>query len=194
VAISNAMQVMGGYGYAREYPIEQLYRDNRLNQIHEGTNGIQALDLLGRKVVQNGGACFKALATRMRGTISECAEGDKTLQGMAANLSAALGQWAECTQVLGIAMAKDPTRALANATVYYEVSARVVVAWLWLRMARVAAARLVEAQGEGEQDFLHGKLHAARYWFVWELPRIAPDIALLKRLDSVTLDALPAWF
>ncbi len=194
VAISNAMQVMGGYGYAREYPIEQLYRDNRLNQIHEGTNGIQALDLLGRKVVQSGGACFKALAGRMRGTISECAEGDKTLQGMAGNLSAALGHWAECTQVLGIAMTKDPTRALANATVYYEVSARVVVAWLWLRMARVAAAKLAAAEGEEEQDFLHGKLHAARYWFAWELPRIAPDIALLKRLDSVTLDASPAWF
>lgn len=194
IAISNAMQVMGGYGYAREYPIEQLYRDNRLNQIHEGTNGIQALDLLGRKVVQSGGACFKALAARMRGTISECADGDKTLQGMAGNLSAALGHWAECTQVLGIAMTKDPTRALANATIYYEVSARVVVAWLWLRMARVAAAKLAVAAGDDERDFLHGKLQAARYWFAWELPRIAPDIALLKRLDSVTLDALPTWF
>ena len=191
VAISNAMQVMGGYGYAREYPIEQLFRDNRLNQIHEGTNGIQALDLLGRKVVQNGGACFKALAARIRATVADCATGDKTVQGMAANLGTALGQWAECTQVLGIAMSKDPTRALANATVYYEVSARIVVAWLWLRMARVASAKL--AAGE-ESDFLHGKAQAARYWFAWELPRITPDIALLKRLDSTPLDMQPGWF
>jgi alkylation response protein AidB-like acyl-CoA dehydrogenase len=194
VAISNAMQVMGGYGYAREYPIEQLYRDNRLNQIHEGTNGIQALDLLGRKVVQNGGACFKALAGRMRGTIGECAGSDKLVQGMAGELGAALGQWAECTQVLGIAMSKDPNRALANATVYYEVSARVVVAWLWLRMAKVASAKLATASSDDERDFLNGKIQAAKYWFGWELPRITPDIALLKRLDSVPLDTLPAWF
>ena len=194
VAISNAMQVMGGYGYAREYPIEQLYRDNRLNQIHEGTNGIQALDLLGRKVVQNGGACFKALAGRMRGTISECAASNKLVQGMAGDLGAALGQWAECTQVLGIAMSKDPNRALANATVYYEVSARVVVAWLWLRMAKVASAKLATAASDDERDFLNGKIQAAKYWYGWELPRITPDIALLKRLDSVPLDTLPGWF
>ena len=194
VAISNAMQVMGGYGYAREYPIEQLYRDNRLNQIHEGTNGIQALDLLGRKVVQNGGACFKALAARMRGTISECAGADKMVQGMAGELGAALGQWAECTQVLGIAMSKDPNRALANATVYYEVSARVVVAWLWLRMAKVASAKLATAASDDERDFLNGKIQAAKYWYGWELPRITPDIALLKRLDSVPLDTKSSWF
>ncbi len=194
VAISNAMQVMGGYGYAREYPIEQLFRDNRLNQIHEGTNGIQALDLLGRKVMQNGGACFKALAGRMKATIASCAGGDASVQGMAGELAGALGQWAQCTQGLGAAMAKDPTRALANATVYYDVSARVVVAWLWLRMASVASTKLAGALSDDERDFLQGKMQAARYWFGWELPRIAPDIALLARMDSVTLDTLPAWF
>ncbi len=203
VAISNAMQVLGGYGYAREYPIEQLYRDNRLNQIHEGTNGIQALDLLGRKVVQDGGACFKALAGRITSSIRACASSspDAGVQAWAGQLGAALGQWAECTKVLGASMMKDPTLALANATVYYEVSARVVVAWLWLRIATVADGKLRTADGgrqtavnDDERDFLLGQLQAAKYWFGWELPRIAPDIALLSRLDDTTLTADPSWF
>ncbi|MHB8838260.1 MAG: acyl-CoA dehydrogenase, partial [Gemmatimonadaceae bacterium] len=130
-AISNAMQVMGGYGYAREYPIEQLYRDNRLNQIHEGTSGIQALDLLGRKVVQQGGASFKALMARIRATIAAAAQ--TPLAPYASQLGEALGQWTECTQVLGVAMTTNPNLALANASVYMDVSSRVVIAWLWLR-------------------------------------------------------------
>ncbi len=194
IAISNAMQVLGGYGYAREYPIEQLYRDNRLNQIHEGTNGIQALDLLGRKVVQDGGACFKALAGRIKAAIAATSAADAGVQALAGQLGAALGQWAECTKVLGGAMMKDPTLALANATVYYEVSARVVVGWLWLRMATVASAKLASAANDEERAFLQGQLACARYWFGWELPRIAPDIALLTRLDDTTLSADPAWF
>jgi butyryl-CoA dehydrogenase len=195
IAISNAMQVMGGYGYAREYPIEQLYRDNRLNQIHEGTNGIQALDLLGRKVVQDGGACFKALAAQIKPTIAAAlASSDDTLKGFAAQLGEALGQWAEVTKVLGAAMMKDPNRALANASVYFDVSARVVVGWLWLRMAVTAEGRTPMAETEEEREFLAMQFQCAKYWFGWELPRIAPDIALLTRLDTTTLDASPAWF
>jgi butyryl-CoA dehydrogenase len=191
-AISNALQVMGGYGYAREYPIEQLYRDNRLNQIHEGTNGIQALDLLGRKVVQQGGASFKALMARIRLTMASAAE--TPLAPCANQLGTALGQWAECTQVLALAMMKDPNRALANANVYLDVSSRVVVAWLWLRMGIVAESKLPGAVSEEERAFLQGKLAAMRYWFGWELPRISPDIALLSRLDDTTLAADPSWF
>ncbi|MHB0964043.1 MAG: acyl-CoA dehydrogenase [Gemmatimonadaceae bacterium] len=191
-AISNAMQVMGGYGYAREYPIEQLYRDNRLNQIHEGTNGIQSLDLLGRKVVQQGGASFKALVARIRVTLASAAQTE--LAPYADQLGTALGQWAECTQVLGMAMAKDPNLALANANVYMDVSNRVVIAWLWLRMGLVASSKLPNAATDEERDFLQGKLAAARYWFAFELPRIGPDIALLSRLDDTTLTADPAWF
>ena len=192
IAISNAMQVMGGYGYAREYPIEQLYRDNRLNQIHEGTNGIQSLDLLGRKVVQQGGASFKALVARIRVTLAQAAQ--TPLAPHADQLGTALGQWAECTQVLGMAMGKDPNLALANANVYMDVSNRVVIAWLWLRMAIVAQAKLPAAATDEERDFLQGKLAAARYWFAFELPRIGPDIALLSRLDATTLEADPSWF
>ncbi len=192
VAISNAMQVMGGYGYAREYPIEQLYRDNRLNQIHEGTNGIQALDLLGRKVVGQGGSAFKALMARIRATMASAAE--TPLAPMADQLGVALGQWAETTQVLGLAMREDPNRALANANVYLDVASRVVVGWLWLRMGLKAEGGRRMADSDEQRDFLDGKLAACRYWFAWELPRIGPDIALLNRLDDIPLSAKPAWF
>ncbi|MHB1311865.1 MAG: acyl-CoA dehydrogenase [Gemmatimonadaceae bacterium] len=192
VAISNAMQVMGGYGYAREYPIEQLYRDNRLNQIHEGTNGIQSLDLLGRKVVQQGGAAFKALVSRIRATMASAA--GTPLAPMADQLGEAVGHWAETTQILGMAMARDPNRALANANVYLDVASRIVVAWLWLRMALTADVGRQTAENDERRDFLDGKLAAARYWFAWELPRIGPDLALLNRLDDIPLSAKPAWF
>jgi len=80
--------------------------------------------------------------------------------------------------------------ALANANVYMDVATRVVVAWLWLRMAIVAQAKPPEAATDEERDFLQGKLAAARYWFAFELPRIGPDIALLSRLDATTLEAV----
>jgi butyryl-CoA dehydrogenase len=191
-AISNAMQVMGGYGYAREYPVEQLYRDNRLNQIHEGTNGIQALDLLGRKVMLNNGAALVALMARIRATIASAAQ--TPLAPLADQLGAALGQWAACTKTLGAALAKDPNLALANANVYLDVAGRIVYAWLWLRMGLTADGRRRTVDSDDMRAFYDGKLAAMRYWFAFELPRIGPDIALLSRLDDTTLTADPAWF
>ncbi len=192
VAISNAMQVMGGYGYAREYPVEQLYRDNRLNQIHEGTNGIQSLDLLGRKVVQQKGAAFLALMARIQATVAEAA--GSPLATQAEQLGVALGAWAACTRTLGAAMQADPNRALANANVYMDVAGRVVYAWLWLRMGLAAEGRLPTVENGEMRAFYEGKLAAMRYWFAFELPRTAPDLALLNRLDDTTLTADPAWF
>ncbi|MBW7933386.1 MAG: acyl-CoA dehydrogenase [Gemmatimonadaceae bacterium] len=192
VAISNAMQVMGGYGYAREYPVEQLYRDNRLNQIHEGTNGIQALDLLGRKVMLNNGAALVALVQRIKQSIAQATA--TPLAPYAQQLGTALGEWATCTQKLGAAMMKDPNRALANANVYLDVAGRIVYAWLWLRMGMTADDRRQTTDNDELRAFYEGKLAAMRYWFGWELPRTAPDIALLSRLDDTTLAADPSWF
>jgi hypothetical protein len=191
-AISNAMQVMGGYGYAREYPVEQLYRDNRLNQIHEGTNGIQSLDLLGRKVMLNNGAAFKALLGRISATVKAAAE--TPLAPYAQQLGEALKAWGACTQTLGAAMMKNPNLALANANIYLDVSSKIIVAWLWLRMGLTADGRRQTAANDDMRAFYDGKLAAMRYWFAFELPRIAPDIALLNRLDDTTLTADPSWF
>ena len=182
-----AIQVHGGYGYTREYPVEQFYRDNRLNPIHEGTNGIQALDLLGRKALGGGGKALELLVRAMLPDI-EAARGDPALREFGEGLGAAVERLVGTTRRLGEAAMADVERGLANASVYLEAMGHVVVAWMWLRQA-MAATR---AAGR-DADFYRGKLAACRYFFRWELPRIGPQLALLDSLDATCLEAQPAW-
>lgn len=188
-----AIQVHGGYGYTREYNVEQFYRDNRLNPIHEGTHGIQGLDLLGRKVVMQDGAALRLLGERMGRTIERAAgAGDGTLEQQAGALGAAMARLTGVTQVLWAA--GDPAVTLANASVYLEAFGHVVMAWTWLEQALVAHAALATAQAQDEQDFYRGKLAAATYFFRWELPKTGPQLDLLATLDRTTLDMQDAWF
>ncbi len=186
-----AIQVYGGYGYTREYPVEQFYRDNRLNPIHEGTNGIQALDLLGRKALGGGGKALELLVRAIRADI-EAAGREGTLRGFGAELGQAMERLVATTRRLGEGAARDVERGLANASVYLEAMGHVVVAWMWLRQAVAATSALISARGE-DADFYRGKLAACRYFFRWELPRIGPQLALLDSLDSTCLEAQPAW-
>ncbi|TDF63069.1 acyl-CoA dehydrogenase [Cupriavidus sp. L7L] len=188
-----AIQVHGGYGYTREYNVEQFYRDNRLNPIHEGTHGIQGLDLLGRKVVMKDGAAFKLLGERVQATIGRAlAADDAELARQARALGAATRRLAEVTQTLW--SAGDSNVTLANASVYLEAFGHVVVAWIWLEQALLAQAALAQAGGKEDQDFYRGKLAAAAYFFRFELPRVGPQLDLLASLDRTTLDMQDAWF
>src|SRR5437660_2549991 len=186
-----AIQVYGGYGYTREYPVEQFYRDNRLNPIHEGTNGIQALDLLGRKALGGGGKALELLARAMRPDV-EAAGRAETLRAYSAELGQATERMVATTRRLAEAARHDLEHALANASVYLDAFGHLVVAWMWLRQA-LAAARVLEGAGSADADFCRGKLAACRYFFRWELPRIGPQLALLDSLDSTCLEAQPAW-
>jgi butyryl-CoA dehydrogenase len=174
-----AIQVHGGYGYTREYPVEQLYRDNRLNPIHEGTHGIQALDLLGRKVTMQGGAGLALLASTIRETVARAGSSEH-----ATALSAAVDRVLDVTQTLW--GTGDPALALANASVYLEAVGHVVVAWMWLE-------QLLACEGK-EGAFYDGKRAAAEYFFRWELPKVGPQLDLLASLDRTTLDMQDAWF
>jgi butyryl-CoA dehydrogenase len=178
-----AIQVHGGYGYTRDYPVEQLYRDNRLNPIHEGTHGIQALDLLGRKVTMERGRALALLGTEISRCVARTT-GDADLRGYAASLERAVARVVETTRVLhgsGV-----PERTLANATVYLEAFGHVVLAWMWLEQA-------LAAQGKAG-DFYDGKRQACRYFFHWELPRTGPQFDLLANLDDTTLAMRDEWF
>jgi alkylation response protein AidB-like acyl-CoA dehydrogenase len=187
-ANSLAIQVHGGYGYTREYNVEQFYRDNRLNQIHEGTHGIHGLDLLGRKAVLHDGALIRTMAEEVRATVRQArAAGSRQLQSHAGALDAAWGRVEEVTQALYAA--GDLNKTLANATVYLEAVGHVVVAWIWLQQALAAEARLAEGD-----NFRHGKLQACRYFYQWELPKVQPQLDLLASLDTTTLDMQDAWF
>jgi alkylation response protein AidB-like acyl-CoA dehydrogenase len=190
--ISAALQVMGGYGYAREYDVEQLFRDNRLNQIHEGTNGIQALDLLGRKVVQEDGACFTALLGELRDLASGATSA--TLAPLAEQLQAATQRLVAATQALLPVMAKEPARGVANASPYLELVSRVIYAALWLRQAVVAEAALAAGASGGERAFYEGKVQAAKFYFGFELPKHEVDAALLTRNEGSAFEMRTEWF
>ncbi len=194
-SISHAMQVLGGYGYAREYPVEQFYRDNRLNQIHEGTNGIQALDLLGRKVRQDDGAAVRVLVARMEATVARAHGRGGDLATLGDALGDGVQRLVRTTSVLtGDGACGDPALALANASVYLDLVSRTVVAWRWLEQALVADDGSARAADDEARDFYAGKRQAAQYYLTWELPRTVEQAALLQRLDATPYAMRDAWF
>jgi alkylation response protein AidB-like acyl-CoA dehydrogenase len=190
-----AIQVHGGYGYTREYPVEQLYRDNRLNPIHEGTNGIQALDLLGRKVGMEDGMAMQVLAREIDRTAREARGSESAeLRRYGEMLTDALANVMEVVRDTLCATDKGHAElALANAHVFLEMAGHVVVAWTWLRQALVALARLGDASG-GDRDFYQGKLQACSYFFRWELPKTEHWHRLMTGMDPTCLEMQDAWF
>jgi alkylation response protein AidB-like acyl-CoA dehydrogenase len=172
-----AIQVHGGYGYTRDFPVEQLYRDNRLNPIHEGATGIQALDLLGRKILR-GGEGLDVLAERIGETTRPAAK-VADLASFAEALSAAFAR----TRSVVEALAQSPAGALDNATAFLRALGHVTAAWLLLDMAATAAA--LAEQGAADDGFLAGKHWACRYFFESELPKIEAWLRLVETRTDV---------
>jgi alkylation response protein AidB-like acyl-CoA dehydrogenase len=175
LADDHAIQVHGGYGYTREYPVEQFYRDNRLNSIHEGTDGIQALDLLGRKVTMHGGAGLALLLDRIRATAAAAP----------AELGAPVLAYCDRLAATTAKLWADPATALVNATAYLDAAGHLVIAWMWLSQREAAQDRT--------GDFYEGKRLAAKYFITHELPRIGPMLDLLDSGDTLLLDLEDAW-
>lgn len=182
-ANSLAIQVHGGYGYTKEFDVEQGYRDNRLNAIHEGTHGIHGLDLLGRKVVMADGAGLTLLAERISQTVDTAMESERTAVH-AARLRQALQRLFDVTATLWAA--GDAASTLANSTVYLEAAGHVVVAWMWLEQLIAASNR--------HGDFYDGKRAAAQYFYTYELPKTGPQFDLLASLDRTAVEAQASWF
>jgi len=192
-ANKQAIQVLGGYGYTRDYPVEQYYRDNRLNPIHEGTHGIQGIDLLGRKMTMQGGAGAKLLFETIAADIVR-ARAVPACAAYAEELDGALARMATTTQAM-LPAARDGRIALylANATLYLDAMGHLAIAWMWLRQAMVAARALPGAAGD-DVAFYNGKLAAARYFYAYELGRLDHWLPLLARLEPATLEMQPEWF
>ncbi|WP_207887621.1 acyl-CoA dehydrogenase [Pseudomonas sp. 30_B] len=193
IASDLGIQILGGAGYTREYPLEQLYRDNRLNPIHEGTEGIQAIDLLGRKLGPRGGDGYRLFLAEVRRCLLHAADGARCAT-LAAALGDALDLLDRVTQELRGQVDADATRGLANASVYLDLFGRVVVGWTWLRQALVAGAALTEGAAGDEAAFYRGKLQAAEYFMAWELAPLDGMARLLMAGDSLALDMQDAWF
>jgi butyryl-CoA dehydrogenase len=188
-ANSLAIQVHGGYGYTRDFPVEQYWRDNRLNMIHEGTHGIQALDLLGRKVTMQKGAGLAAVAARMQSSI-DYARLAPELAGHADKLAAALEHLITATR--GAWSTGDPIEALANATPYLQAFGHVVLAWMWLELATTSQARI--AAGDARADFFAGKRAACDYFLAYELPRIDAWLGVVETRDPTCRMMRAEWF
>jgi butyryl-CoA dehydrogenase len=189
-ANKHGMQILGGAGYTRDYPIERFYRDNRLNPIHEGTHGVQGMDILGRKVVLNQGAAMQALVAAIEGDIT-LAGTNATGSELAIALNQALQQLTKVTESLVPELIANPEKGLANATLYLDMFGHVVMAWMWLRIT-TAAMRV--ADRDGGRPFLRGKMQAARYFYQRELPRTNGWAKTLITNDMSAYDMAPDWF
>jgi alkylation response protein AidB-like acyl-CoA dehydrogenase len=188
-ANSLAIQVLGGYGYTRDFPVEQYWRDNRLNMIHEGTHGIQALDLLGRKVTMEGGRGLLLLADRVDATVRAAL----AVPALAEHADALAAAWQRLVAATRSAWATGkPDEALANATPYLQAFGHTVLAWIWLDVACRASELLRDAQGDASQ--LHGKLAACRYFFRYELPRNAAWLGVVESRDDTCRTMNETWF
>ncbi|MDH4462407.1 MAG: acyl-CoA dehydrogenase C-terminal domain-containing protein [Acidovorax sp.] len=182
-ANSLAIQIHGGYGYTRDFPVEQYWRDNRLNMIHEGTHGIQAMDLLGRKVLMEGGRGLTLLAGRINATIERAIQ-VPALAAHANALGAALQQVGASTKAAWAT--GQPADALANAVPYMQAFGHTVLAWIWLDVALAALA----ADADQAQTSTAGRMGAMRYFFHYELPKIGAWLQVVSNRDD-TCAAFP---
>lgn len=187
-ANSLAIQVHGGYGYTRDFPVEMYWRDNRLNMIHEGTHGVQALDLLGRKVVMDGGYALTLLVARMNETVGQARQ-VPLLADYADELAAMIARLLDATReawATGVA-----TEALANATLYLQAFGHTILGWIWLDVALFTQDALVQG---GDEAMCRGKLAACRFFFHYEMPRIPAWLGVVKSRDDTCRTMEEDWF
>jgi butyryl-CoA dehydrogenase len=180
-ANSLAIQIHGGYGYTRDFPVEQYWRDNRLNMIHEGTHGIQATDLLGRKVLMEGGKGLSLLAARIDGTIARALQ-EPELAAHAKALAQALQQVGATTKAAWAT--GNPQDALANAVPYMQGFGHTVLAWIWLDVALAA----LQADATKSIAATAGKMGAMRYFYHYELPKIGAWLQVVASRDPTCAD------
>jgi butyryl-CoA dehydrogenase len=194
LSISQGLQCFGGYGYCDDFPMEQYYRDARIHPIHEGTTGIQALDLLGRKVVMHNGRAFGLFAEEVARSVAA----GKAIQGLTEHASALENAMEELKAVTlhlaGTAQSEGAEIFLADATLYLELFGIVAVAWQWLLQAAAARAALNRQPGAKEADFYTGKLFAFRYFFSYELPKTAGLLRRLRERDPLTVEMDARFF
>ena len=194
LSCSAGLQILGGYGFCEEFPLEQLYRDVRIHPIHEGTTGIQGMDLLGRKMTMKKGKAAQLYLAEVRKAIKD-ARGDEELKPFADKLTEAVALLEKVTMhQFGVAAKEGPEMFLADATVYLEFFGIIAIAWQWLRQATVAQRALAGGPGEADTNFYQGKLAAFRYFFGYELPKIQGLSDRLLNQDGLTVKMKNEYF
>jgi butyryl-CoA dehydrogenase len=188
-----AIQVLGGHGYVNEHPVEMFYRDNRLNPIHEGTTGIQSLDLLCRKVPMNDFKGYQTFLAEMYATV-DSAKLVGGLEQYAQQLKDALDNLQQVTTaVMAASKVQNIDMVFSNSVSYLNMFGHITIAWLWLRQAEVATLKLAEAPHSDDEKFYNGKIQAMKYFFNSELPLTYHWGNLVKDIDSTSFDTHPDW-
>jgi alkylation response protein AidB-like acyl-CoA dehydrogenase len=193
LSTSQSIQCFGGYGYCEDFPVEQHFRDMRIHAIHEGTTGIQGMDLLGRKVIMKEGKAVMLFLDEVRNAM---AAADRAgLQPFSEQLGNGLNALQDVTvHLISVAQDKGPEYFLADATLYLEFFSIVAIAWQWLLQAVAVQHALKKKLGEAESNFYHGKLFTFRYFYTYELVKINGLIERLKNPDAVTVEIKPEYF
>jgi butyryl-CoA dehydrogenase len=188
LSVSQGLQILGGYGYCDEFPLEQYYRDMRIHPIHEGTTGIQGMDLLGRKVRMKDGRAFQLFLEEVRHTIDRAKE-EEALQTYAVQMDQALVKLEKITSTLkGLAGKGDMNLFLADATLYLELFGIVAIAWQWLQQGITIQTALKNNLSKYKTAFYQGKFYTMRYFYGYELPKIEGLILRLSKGDGLTVE------
>jgi alkylation response protein AidB-like acyl-CoA dehydrogenase len=187
-SVSQGLQILGGYGYCDEFPLELYYRDARIHPIHEGTTGIHGLDLLGRKVVMKGGKAAQLYIQEVEKTIGLARE-VPSLAPYASLLQEALEKLKQITaRLIQVSQEKGPEYFLADATLYLEFFGIIAVAWQWLLQGLTIQQALQKKFSQDEESFYQGKFQTLRYFFHYELPKIEGLARRLWEGDGLTVD------
>ncbi|MBU2546777.1 MAG: acyl-CoA dehydrogenase, partial [Proteobacteria bacterium] len=194
ITVSQGLQILGGSGFTDEYTLEQHYRDQRINPIHEGTTGIQGLDLLGRKLVMKDGRAYQLYLEEVRKTAAE-ASADEALEPYARRLESALETMDGVTRhLLGIAASGRIELFTSDATLYLEMFGHVTVAWQWLKQGLALRKGLAGQPTENELKFYQGKWMTMQFFFHYELPKIQGLATRLLESDGLTIGMKEEYF
>ena len=190
-ANKHAIQVLGGYGYTKDFPLERFYRDNRLNPIHEGTHGIQALDLIGRKIFANQGRSFIYLLTLIKETISRAKE-DTELKIYGDQLEALITQLESVVESIKLKRKKSSDYlALSSAGIFLDAFGLILIGWMWLKQGAVV---FKELRKEDKNSFYLGKKSTIKFYFNHELPKVRERLEFIARFDSSFVEMESDWF
>ena len=187
LSTSQSVQTFGGYGFTEDFPVEQYYRDIRITPIYEGTTGIQAQDLLGRKMTMKGGKAAQLLFAEISKAIADASTYDE-LKPYADKMKAELKQVQDVMIALMPHALSDVERYLSDATLFLEMMGNIVVAWQWLKQATVATRTLLTQNPQGDElAFYEGKIHTMKYFFHYEIPKNLGLAVRLKDTEVLTI-------
>jgi butyryl-CoA dehydrogenase len=194
LSCSTGIQILGGYGFCDEFPLEQFYRDVRIHTLHEGTTVIQGMDLLGRKLTMKQGKAGKLYFEQVKKAIAN-AQTDEALKPYCIMLEAAMDRLEKVTaHLMGIAMEGKMELFLADAAVFLEFFSIIAIAWQWLLQATIARKALAGNPPLGDVNFYKGKIHTCAYFFNYELPKIEGLAKRLQNSDGLTIAMKNEYF